>query len=284
MAAGRTGRLRRQDGSVAPDGDCSTGRAPEQSLRVPSSPRGSGNHANTRIVSARGDTVVTDEGPFCPACGEPVSATAEYCMHCYVDFTDDNEPVATPPDSGGVTDAGDTATDSTESGDGYEQWKTGGEQGSVGSGASDPFEGYDEWKGEGDATQLLDPDGLLDNTLTVIVGIVAGLVVGLISVIMLALLTENGWGFLLGIVVWLVTTAHLVRRRTVQGAIAHGGYALAVVLLAIPFVAAAMSGPSISDRLGALFAALMFVSIPAAISGVVGLVASQFVPEQDGEG
>lgn len=223
---------------------------------------------------------MTDDGPFCPECAEPVSAGTEYCMHCYQNFDGDVSPVDTPP-------AGASTTDAPDSGEGYGEWDGADQQagadtsGQADSPVPDASEGYDQWD-TGGRGEVLDPEGIVDNTLTVIVGIVAGLVIGMISMIMLGVATDSGWGVLLGFVAWLGSTAHLVRRYTVQGAISHAGYALAIVLALIPFIAALAGGPGIEDRLSNLFAALMFVSIPAVISAVVGLIAGKIAPEKSG--
>lgn len=212
---------------------------------------------------------MTDDGPYCPECDEPVGADTEYCMHCYQNFSGDVSPVDTPPAGGSGGDATST--------EGYDEWQTDDQ----GTGSADSSSGYEQWKGESSPT--LDPEGLVDNTLTVIVGIVAGLVIGVISIIVFGILTEEGWGVLLGFVIWLGVTAHLVRRYTVQETISHAGYAFAAVLMVSPLVAAAAGGPGLEDRLSSFFGALMFAAIPAVISGSVGWFAGQFVPEQGSE-
>jgi hypothetical protein len=80
----------------------------------------------------------------------------------------------------------------------------------------------------------------------------------------------------------LVATAYLVRRRTVQGAVAKSGYAVAVVLLVAPLVAfSPVMGVDggVVERVG-LFGVLLVVAvIPAAIAAGLGYVASRFVSE-----
>ena len=126
----------------------------------------------------------------------------------------------------------------------------------------------------------------MDNTLTVVVGIVGGVVVGIVATITLAVMTESVWGFLLGIVTWLGSTGYLVRRRTVQGAVEKSGYAAAVVLLLIPLVAfsplAGVDG-GLTGRGTFFLGALLAVSVPAGIAAVVGWVAGRFAPDPPAE-
>ena len=213
------------------------------------------------------------EDPHCPECGEPIGRTATYCMHCSADLSD--EQAAADINDDGVWDEAAEGSD-----------------GSDDSGDSAPT--YDPLEDEGgDATvstdaggQLLDPDGIVDNTLTVVVGIVGGVVVGIVATITLAVMTESVWGFLLGIVAWLGSTGYLVRRRTVQGAVEKSGYAAAVVLLLIPLVAfsplAGVDG-GLTGRGTFFLGALLAVSIPAGIAAVVGWVAGRFAPDPPAE-
>jgi len=220
--------------------------------------------------------VADSEDPHCPECGEPIGQTATYCMHCSADLSDEKA-------------AADTNDDGT--------WDRG-----AGSGEGDPSAGdegdasptYDPLEDAGgDATatadtggQVLDPDGIVDNTLTVVVGVLGGIVVGIVATITLAIVTESLWGVLLGIVAWLGSTGYLVRRRTVQGAVEKSGYAAAVVLLLIPLVAfsplASVEG-GLTGRGSFFLAALVVVSVPAIIAAVVGWVAGRFAPDSPAE-
>lgn len=90
------------------------------------------------------------DDPRCPACGEPIGATATYCMHCSTDLTE-------------LRDKADTDAD------GYwdsNRWGT----------VADVVDGFLP-----DQAGWFHPDGLIDNTLTVVVGAVGGLVVGVIG-------------------------------------------------------------------------------------------------------
>ena len=119
-----------------------------------------------------------------------------------------------------------------------------------------------------------------------VVGIVGGVVVGIVAIITLLVITESGWGALLGIVAWLGSTGYLVRQRTVQGAVEKSGYAAAVVLLLIPLIAfsplADVNG-GLTGRGSFFLGALVAVSVPAVIAAVVGWVAGRFAPNSPAE-
>jgi hypothetical protein len=223
---------------------------------------------------------MSDADPRCPECGEPIGGTATYCMHCSADLTDERN----------AADAdGDRAWDdgATGGGDADVPWGT---DDANADADPDPTWGPDADGGGtsrssalGDGEPMLDPDGLVDNSLTVIVGIAGGLVVGVVGTIALAIMTDSGWGFLLGIVAWLGSTAYLVRRRTVQGAVAKSGYAVAVVLLLVPLIAFSplvdVSG-GLRGRLTSFLLALFIVLFPAGFAAGLGYVAAQFVPDE----
>jgi hypothetical protein len=190
--------------------------------------------------------------PHCPECGEPIGQTATYCMHCSADLTDEQE-------------AADTDQD--------EAWEQGGTAPTVQQGDTAVEE----------SGQILDPDGFVDNTLTVLVGIAGGIVVGLVGTVVLVALTASPWALLFGLVAWLGATAHLVRRRTVQGAVARTGYTVAVVLLVVPVVAfspALSVEGGIAGRGESLLALSLVVAVPAGVAAAIGWIASRFVPDQ----
>ena len=226
---------------------------------------------------AGGRPVADSEDPHCPECGEPIGQTATYCMHCSADLSDEQAAADTNDD-----DAWDGTVRSDE-GD-----PSAGDEGDA-SPTYDPLEEGDDADAavSTDADgQLLDPDGIVDNTLTVVVGVLGGIVVGIVATITLAIVTESLWGVLLGIVAWLGSTGYLVRRRTVQGAVEKSGYAAAVVLLLIPLVAfsplASVEG-GLTGRGTFFLAALVAVSVPAVIAAVVGWVAGRFAPDPPAE-
>jgi len=202
-----------------------------------------------------------DDDPRCPECGEPIGMTATYCMHCSADLTDEHAAADADGDLAWDADSSDSATTSTDFGG--------------------PTEREDSADG-----QLLDPDGLVDNSLTVLVGVAGGIVVGLLGTIVFAIVSTSAWALPFGFVAWLGSTAYLVRRSTVQGAVAKSGYAVAVVLLLVPFVTLS---PFLSVEGGLVGRAqsfvilLVFVAIPAGISAIVGFLAAQFVPDELGD-
>jgi len=221
--------------------------------------------------------------PRCPNCGEPIGRTATYCMHCSADLTE--ERAAADADDDGVWDeaeaevgtemAAGAAESQADSGIGatvaaYGRRLTDAADGSGATGT--------EWK----ASRLLAPDGAIDGTLTALVGAVGGLVVGVVGTAVLGFLTGSGLAIPLGFVAWLGATAYLVRRRTVQDAVAKSGYAVAVVLLSVPVVALSPAVPvdgGLGERGGLFVVLILFVGVPAAIAAAVGLIASRFVPD-----
>ncbi|MFB6135848.1 MAG: zinc ribbon domain-containing protein [Halobacteriaceae archaeon] len=190
------------------------------------------------------------DDPRCPECGEPIGRTATYCMHCSADLTDERE--AADANEDGVWDSPDAA-----SADAREQ--AAGER----------------------SGRLLRPDGLVDDTLTVVVGIGGGIVVGAVGTAVLLLVTESGWALVLSLAAWLGVTAYLVRRRTVQDAVSKSGYAVAIVLSLVPVIALspAVSVDGGSGGRGGLFLVLLlFSAVPAGIAAAIGWAASRFVP------
>ncbi len=194
-----------------------------------------------------------DPDPTCPECGEPIGLTATYCMHCSADLTEERE-------------AADTDGDGT--------WNSSAAGGSAGGASA----GHDEQTSGGGG--LLDPDGLVDNSLTAIVGIVGGIVVGIVMGFVLLVATESGWALLAGLVAWLGSTAYLVRRRTVQAAISRTAYAVAAVFLLVPVLALSPSIGAESGNRGGLFLVLLvFAAIPAVVAAAIGFLAGRFVPD-----
>ena len=204
--------------------------------------------------------------PRCPECGEPIGMTAAYCMHCSADLTEERERADANDDGrwdGFNRDRSANAAD-------------GSSPTAATSGTTDTAEG------DGG---LLDPAGLVDNTLTVVVGIGGGLVVGFIGTVVLVAMTESLWALPVGILVWLLATAYLVRRRTVQEAIAKAAYGVALVLVFIPLVAfSPASGGDLVERITEFGELLLIVAIPAGIAAGVGFLVSRFVPESPREG
>jgi DNA-directed RNA polymerase subunit RPC12/RpoP len=201
-----------------------------------------------------------DEDPRCPECGEPVGQTATYCMHCSAEFGEDAE--------GLDGETGDVAN---------EPWA-----GSTNDGTADGIgaqpSGTDPARSDG---RLLDPEGIVDNSLTTVVGFVGAIVAALVTTFVLGVATGSGWALVVGLFVLLGAAGYLVRRRTVQEAIAKSGYLVALVFLSLPVVAISPlvdidGGPE--DRAALFVVLLIFAAIPAAVAAAVGWVASRFVP------
>lgn len=141
----------------------------------------------------------------------------------------------------------------------------------------------DSGTGEGESggeNALLDPDGFVDDSLTVVVGVVGGLVVGLVATF--SLLFFDAGLALLGLVVWLGATVYLVRRRTVQETVSKAAYGVALVLLLVPLVplSPAVETSSGGDRVVGVVVLAVVVGIPALVAAGVGYVASRYVPEE----
>jgi len=193
-------------------------------------------------------------------------------MHCYEDLRPDDTETESSVDGVADTDAEwDAATS-----DGSTTGTT------TQTGADAPTTGRDSSSGGGGGS-ILDDDGLIDNSLTVVVGLVGGIVVGIVGTTVLGVATSSVWAIPVGIGGWLLATAYLVRRDTVQAAVAHSGYAIALVFLTIPLLAlspAVSVAGGIAGRLDT-FAGYSIVSvILAALPAGVGWIASRFVSSE----
>lgn len=199
-------------------------------------------------------------------------------MHCSADLTEELD--AADADKNGVWDQAESLHSR--------------EQGTDGGGSSVDATTTDshvsstikntQHSGEMDANEsLFHPDSILDNTLTTVIGILGGIVIGIIETVVLVVVTESGWAFLIGILAWLGITAYLVRRRTVHDALAKSGYAVAVVLLLIPVIvltpAVTVEG-GFGERIGLFLMILLIVAVPASIAAAIGWIASQFIPAE----
>jgi len=228
------------------------------------------------------------EDPRCPECGGPIGVTATYCMHCSADLTEEREAADTDDD--GAWDEPGTGEEGAGTGE------TGAGTGEEGAGTGEEGAGTDApgtvagpstgvVEAGGGSGELLDDDGLVDNTLTVLIGLAGGVVVGLVGTGVLLAVTGSGSAVLFGLVVWLGSTAYLVRRNTVQEAVSKGGYVVAAVLLLVPLVAVSpvvdVEG-GLEGRIGGFVVLLVLVAVPAGIAAAVGFVASRFVPDGGG--
>ncbi|MEF8779962.1 MAG: hypothetical protein V5A46_04730 [Haloferacaceae archaeon] len=125
----------------------------------------------------------------------------------------------------------------------------------------------------------IDPDGVMDNTLTVLVGIVGGFVIGIVGTTVLLILTGSGLGILFGLAAWLGATAFLVRRRYLLDAVSKTAYGIAIGLVLVPLVALVFDASFLAR--GGVFLVLLFaVGLPAVVAAGIGWFASRYVPEE----
>lgn len=206
--------------------------------------------------------------PRCPACDGKVGATSVYCMHCGADLletdvgADNRADARRGDDSADVSDADDVS------------W------GASSTGGTDGAGGF--------LGDLFAPDGLLDDSLTVVVGAGAGLLAGVVAFFVALFATGNAVSLLAGFVVWLAVTAVLVRQRTVFGAVRLGCYALAVLLLVAP-VTALSPVVGVDGGFGSRVALVLIFEalalIPVAVLLVAGFLAGRARPdEESGDG
>jgi hypothetical protein len=198
-------------------------------------------------------------------------------MHCSADLTE--ERAAADADGDGVWNRSGAAVESD--GSSLADAATGG--GRPITDAIGDFVATDT----GDSGQLLAPDGLVDDTLTALVGVVGGIVVGVVGTVVLGFVTGSGWAVIFGLVAWLGATTYLVRCRTVQAAISKGSYGVALVLLLVPVIALSPVTPvdgGIEERGGLFLVLFVFAAVPAGVAAAVGWIASRFVPNGGGEG
>ena len=219
----------------------------------------------------------TTSDPRCPECDEPIGQRATYCMHCSADLTEYRETA----ESDGAT--GQYAPGESRSSETDRRLL-----GSVTRTLRETIGNRGDSAGS-DRDELLAPDGIVDDTLTVVVGIAAGALIGLLATTVLAVMTGSPWALGGGLLIWLGSTAYLVRRRTVQGAISAGGYGVALVLVLVPILAFSpvtdVEG-GLAER-GSVFLVLgIFVVGPVLIAAGIGWTAAQFAPgggDADGE-
>lgn len=196
---------------------------------------------------AREDTL---DDPRCPECGGPIAASATACLHCGADLSN------TPPIPG--TGAPETASP--------DQPQDTAASNTVSTARGTPVE------------HPLDPEGIMDNTLTVLVGILGGLIIGSLGTVVLLFLTQSLWGVAFGFVAWLAATAYLVRRRYLLDAVSKTAYGITAVLLLVPAIAIVFEGDLAARGLG-FVVLLLVVAIPAVIAAGIGWFASRYVPD-----
>lgn len=223
--------------------------------------------------------------PRCPECGGPIGQTATYCMHCSTDLT--GERSETDVDGNRGLNRREAVTVPPNRIDVPQEAPSNVRGSSVTTGRRIMHAlGIYTANLDEDGDRLLASDGLVDNTLTVVVGVIGGFIVGLVGTVVFGILTESLWTLAFGLVTWLGATAYLVRRRTVQAAVAKSGYAVAAVLLLVPVVALSPTvsiDGGLAERGGLFLTLLVFVGIPAGLAAAIGWLASQFVSPSAGE-
>lgn len=187
----------------------------------------------------------------CPECGGPIGPGATACLHCSADL-DGKQPLgpeAVPADSPDAIGA--TGPESAFM--------------NVSTTSSTPAE------------YPLDPAEVMDDTLTVVVGLVGGFVVGLAGTVVLFILLQSAWAVAFGLAVWLGFTAYLVRRRYLMDAVAKSAYGVAAVILTVPILAVVFE-QSILQRAGIFAILIGVVIVPAGVAAGIGWLASRYVP------
>ena len=198
------------------------------------------------------DVLLDDTDDGCPECGAGVSATAVYCMDCGADLDAATEAGgdtarADPPTPGAAVAGSDAATAET-SGTGFEQTLRG-----------------DESRG------LLHPEGIVDNSLTVVVGVVGGTVAGLLTLVLVGLASQHWLSVAPALAVWAGGIGYLSRRRTVGDAVQKTCYGVATLLVLFPVISFAevTKGGTVGGRIVLfLIGELAFGLFAALIAGV----------------
>lgn len=196
----------------------------------------------------------TLDDPRCPECGGPIAARATECLHCGADLSNSQPLAGTARNHapGGQSPGADP-------------------RGAVSTAAGTPVE------------HPLDPEGVMDNTLTVMVGILGGLIIGIIGTVVLLFLTQSAWGAAFGFVAWLGATAYLVRRRYLMDTVSKTAYGITAVLLLVPAIAVVFEGNLAARGMG-FFVLLLIVAIPAGIAAAIGWYTARYVPNTESVG
>jgi hypothetical protein len=123
--------------------------------------------------------------------------------------------------------------------------------------------------GSTDESGLMHPDSLLDNSLTVLAGSIAGLLIGVVGLFAF-LATLGAAGLPVALVLWIGSTAVLARRPTVFDTVKYAAYTVAALLVLVPGAAAVADGGSVGSRLATFAVVLLPMGILAAIVAGVG--------------
>lgn len=203
--------------------------------------------------------------PRCPACGEPVSATAAFCMHCETDL----------PSADGAVD--DAPVDEADPGMPTRDDDAGAASGSLVGSLFDrapvgPDGGAVERRAEA-AAAWVDPDSLLDNVSTAVLGVLTGVVVFVLVVLMtfglLPAVVDSAAGWL-ALGAGAATGLWVGRTRSVFDAARKAGYAVGGLLALVPPVLAlVLPWESAGDALGGglVFGVLVW-PVALAVAGV----------------
>ena len=186
------------------------------------------------------DAHMENGDPTCPGCGEPVSRTASFCIHCHADL-----------DGRGDVDA--AVVDMSEG---------------VGRGtAGTPTDAATTDDDRG----WFHPESTLDDVSTVAVGAVGGLAVAAPTTVLGLVYARSALWFFAFPVLWVAVWLYVAYTRSVFGAARKAAYLLAPVLAACPlfWFGPALQGGDLGGRVvGTLLTAL--VAVPLAV-GVAGL-------------
>lgn len=208
------------------------------------------------------------EDPNCPSCGEPVSATASYCMHCGTDF----EPVDADPSPGDDRGTGALTHDP----------------------GSDTTTSLLDWVRSQASSATATEDGSRDSTAAApyVMRIVTAVFVSIPLLLVVMLVTSpmfdriaasfSGVTYLF---IWLGAIVYLARKPLPSDIIGDAAYVLAGLILAAPMVAytvyigEALVG-STDQSGGALFGELIaieiFLLIPAGVFMLIGYVGNRW--------
>lgn len=190
--------------------------------------------------------------PRCPECDKSVGIRSSYCMHCGAEY---ESPVGVESDQD-VIDTQESNDLTTETGDQDSRQST-------------RFE-LSTW--EQRLRTWIGPDGWIDDSLTIVIAIGAGLLMGPLAGLIVAMATGSLWSLGIGVVVWLGATAYLANHRTVYGAVRGGCFGVAGLLFIVPIFFIYWVSESPLNKLDVFFSFELMVSligIPLLIIGVL---------------
>lgn len=199
--------------------------------------------------------------PRCPECDAAVGSQAQGCIHCGARF---DEPAAgSGTDWGADTKRTETSTD-----------------------REPPAAGRDRAGDRLDRLLEPDPDGIVDNALTAVLGLVAGVCCGAAALLVFGTVGGGLAGVVAALAAFVGVTWWTARRASVFGAVRAACYALAVALVALPVVAltdAAKGGTLGGQVLLFLVGELVFGAVAAALAGIGYSVGRRRPDPGDGE-